>query len=314
MCRRFLTQVPFPYIVLLTAIVILLGYLLVEIDIPATWQSIGGTVILHLFFCSRIKYSADKQLLLKQYPGLYPLSVFIDSFLFSLPFALVNGYLWIVAITVSVLYSALDLSMRQGIKIRPVLPSPLFKKSSFLWHAQQRYLLPVIWILIAILIVIASIHDNYNLGIVVLVGGSLVGFLVTMMETEEGDFVQIYISAKHFIRKTLMETLHNTTLYLFPLVVGLSILFPDEWMVTLLIFPAILLLNIQLLWTKYAFYPSALLAGVIFFAGLAFQLALSITIYGIVIVPVYTAVLYFIFQKNIHSIISIDKMNANSEI
>ena len=311
MCKRFLTQVPFPYVILLSTIAILSGYVLLKIDIPATWQSITGTVIIQFFFCSRINYNGDKRLFLKQYPGLYPLSVFIDCFLLSLPFALVNGYLWVTAVIVSFFYSLLDLSAQHSIKFRPILPSPFFIKSSYLWHAQQRYLLPTLWLLIAIIIGIAYLHDNYNLGMVALAGGSLPGFLATIMETEEADFVRIYISTKHFVARTLLETLYNTSLYLSPLVVTLSILFPAEWMVTLLFFPAILLLNVQLLWTKYAFYPSALLAGVIFFCGLLFQLALGITLYGLVIVPVYTVVLYLIFLKNIRSTISLDKTSIN---
>lgn len=307
MCKRFITQVPFLYVFLLSAITILLGYILLKIDIPATWQSIAGTTIIQLFFCSRINYTSDKRLFLKQYPRLYPLSLFMDSFLLSLPFVLVNRFLWITAVIVSFFYSVLTLSAKHNIKIRPVLPSPLFMKSSYLWHAQQRYLLPTIWLLIVIFIVIAHLHDNYNLGIVVLAGGSLIGFLATIMETEETDFIRMYINTKHFANRTLLETLYNTTLYLLPLVVMLFILFPAEWMVTLVFFPAILLLNVQLLWTKYAFYPSALLAGVIFFCGLVFQLALSITLYGIVIVPLYTVALYFIFLRNIRSIISIDE-------
>lgn len=311
-CKRFLTQVPFPYVFLLSAIAILLGYVLLKVDIPVTWQSIVGAIIIQLFFCSRIHYRMDKRLFLKQYPKLYPLSVFMDCFLLSLPFALVNGYLWVTAVMISFAYSALDLPARHAIKIRPVLPSPLFMKSSYLWHAQQRYLLPVIWVLIVISIVMAYLHDNYNLGIVILAGGSLVGFLATIMETEEIDFIRMYINTKHFTKRTLLETLYNTILYLFPLVVMLFILFPVERMVTLLFFPAILLLNVQLLWTKYAFYPSALLSGVIFFSGLLFQLVLSITLYGLVIIPVYTVVLYFIFLKNIRSIISVDETGINA--
>lgn len=307
MCKRFLTQVPFPYVLLLSAITILLGYVLLKIDIPATWQSITGVVIIQLFFCSRINYRVDKRLFLRQYPGLYPLSIFIDSFLLSLPFILVNIYLWITAVIVSFFYTVFDLSARHSIKIRPILPSPFFMKSSYLWHAQQRYLLPIIWFLIAIFIVIAYLHDNYNLGIVVLMAGSLIGFLATIMETEGADFVRMYISTKHFVTRTLSETLYNTSLYLFPWVVMLFILFPTEWMITLFFFPAFLLLNVQLLWTKYAFYPSALLAGVIFFCGLLFQMALCITLYGIVIVPVYTVVLYLILKKSIRSILSIDE-------
>ena len=311
MCKRFLTQVPLPYVVLLSAIAIVLGYVLLKVDIPVTWQSIVGAIIIQFFFCSRINYTSDKRLFLKQYPKLYPLSVFMDCFLLALPFALVNGYLWVTAVMVSFAYAALDLPARHAIKIRLVLPSPFFMKSSYLWHARQRYLLPVIWVLIAISIVMAYLHDNYNLGIVAMAGGSLIGFLSTIIETEETDFVRIYISTQHFVKRTLSETLYNTSLYLLPLVVALCVLFPAKWMVTLLFLPAILLLNVQLLWTKYAFYPSALLAGVIYFCGLMFQLALSITLYGLVIVPVYTVVLYFIFLKNIRSIISADKTSMD---
>ncbi|WP_298647794.1 hypothetical protein [uncultured Proteiniphilum sp.] len=305
MCKRFLIQVPFPYAFLLSAMALLLGYVLLKIDIPVTWQSIAGAIVIQFFLCSRINYRADKRLFLRQYRDLYPLSVFIDSFFLSLPFVLVNGYLWMTAVIVAFLYSALDLSARRSVKLRPVLPSPFFMKSSYLWHAQQRYILPVIWILIALFIVIAYIHDNYNLGIVVLGGGTFIGFLATIMETEEADFVQMYINTKHFITRTLLETLYNTALYLFPLVAALFFLFPAERMVTLLFFPAVLLINVQLLWTKYAFYPSAPLATVIFFFGLLLQGALSITLYGIIIVPVYTVILYFLFIKNIRAIISV---------
>lgn len=306
-CKRFFVQVPFPYVLLLSAMALLLGYVLLKIDIPLTWQSIAGVVIIQFFLCSRINYKADKRLFLKQYRGLYPLSVFIDSFLLSIPFILVNGYLWMTAVIVAFLYSALDLSARRSVKLRLVLPSPFFMKSSYLWHAQQRYMLPVIWILIVLIIVIAYLNDNYNLGIVVLGGGAFIGFLATILKTEDADFVRMYVSTRHFVTRTLVETLYNTALYLFPLVAALFFLFPAERRITLLFFPAVLLINVQLLWTKYAFYPSSLLAAVIFFFGLLLQGALSITLYGIVIVPVYTVVLYFLFLKNIRTIISVNE-------
>lgn len=231
-CRRFFVQVPFPYVLLLSVMALLLGYVLLKMDISVTRQSIIGVVIIQFFLCSRINYNVDKRLFLKQYRGLYPLSVFIDSFLLSIPFVLVNGYLWMTAVIVAFLYSVLDLSAQRSVKFRPVLPSPFFMKSSYLWHAQQRYLLPVIWILIILIIVIAYLHDNYNLGIVVLGGGAFIGFLATILETEEADFVRMYLSPRHFVMRTLVETLYNTALYLFPLVVALFFLFPAEWRIT----------------------------------------------------------------------------------
>lgn len=298
---------PFPYIFFLSAMALLLGYALLNIDIPVTWQSIVGAVIIQFFICSRINYRVDKRLFLRQYRGSYPLSVFIDSFLFSIPLALVNRYVWGVAVIVAFLYSVLDLSARRSVKTRPVFPSPFFMKSSYLWHARQRYALPVIWILIVLFIFIARLHDNYNLGIVVLAGGAFIGFLATIMETEDAYFVRMYVSIKYFTARTLVETLYNTSLYLFPLVAVLFFLFPAEWRITLLLFPVVLLINVQLLWTKYAFYPSSLLAAVIFFFGLLLQGTLSITLYGIIIVPIYTAGLYFLFLKNIRVIILIDE-------
>lgn len=305
--RRFLIQVPFPYVLLLSAMALLLGYVLLKIDIPVTWQSIAGVAIIQFFICSRINYRVDKRLFLRQYRGVCLLSVFIDSFLSSIPFVLVNGYLWMTGVIVAFFYSALDLFTRRSVKTRPVFPSPFFMKSSYLWHARQRYALPVIWILIVLFIFIARLHDNYNLGIVVLAGGAFFGFLATIMETEDANFVRMYVSIKHFTARTLVETLYNTALYLFPLVAALFFLFPAEWRITLLLFPVVLLINVQLLWTKYAFYPSSLPAAVIFFFGLLLQGTLSITLYGIIIVPVYTAGLYFLFLKNISTIISVNE-------
>lgn len=303
--KRFLIQVPFPYVLLLLAMALLLGYVLLKMDIPLSWQSVAGAATIQFFLCNQINYKQDKRLLLKQYRGLYPLSFFIDSFLLTIPFVLVNGYLWLTALIVASIYTVFDLSARRSVKFRPVLPSPFFMKSSYLWHARQRYMLPVIWILIFLVIVIAYFQDNYNLGIVVLGGGALVGFLAVILETEDAGFVRNYISTRYFVTRTLVETLYNTALYLFPLVVALFILFPAERWITLLFFPSVLLVNVQLLWTKYAFYPSSMLAAVIFFFGLLLQGALVITLYGIVVVPVYTVVLFFLFKNNIHAIISV---------
>lgn len=60
--------------------------------------------------------------------------------------------------------------------------------------------------MIAICIVISRVHDNFNLGIVALGVGTLVASFVIIMETENIDFVHIYVDAKRFIVRTLTET------------------------------------------------------------------------------------------------------------
>ena len=97
--------------------------------------------------------------------------------------------------------------------------------------------------------------------------GTLVASFVTIMETENSDFVHIYVDAKRFIVRTLAETLFNTGIYLFPLIVALLVFFPEKWMITLLAFPVVVLVNTQLLWTKYSFYPSYSVAVVFFSLG-----------------------------------------------
>lgn len=307
--KRSMKQVPIVYVLLLLFLSALGVYVLVKLAVPVTWQSMAGAGIIQLFICTRLKYPSDKLLFLKQYPGMYQLSLFMDSFVFTFLFAFVHLYFWMVAVAVALLFSVFYPSLRHNITIRPVLPSPFFLKSGYLWHARQRYLLPAAWIMIALCIVISRVHDNFNLGMAALGVGTLVASFVTIMETENSDFVHIYVDAKRFIVRTLAETLFNTGIYLFPLIVALLVFFPEKWMITLLAFPVVVLVNTQLLWTKYSFYPSYSVAAVVFFFGMLMQGALSTTLYGLVVVPLYTVGLFFFFKKNIHSLLSTNERN-----
>lgn len=84
-----------------------------------------------------------------------------------------------------------------------------------------------------------------------------------------------------------------------PLVAVMIVLFPTKWPISLAIFLALTIIAIMLSIIKYAFYPSLTLATVVFVIGLFITSALAVSIYGIALIPIYFAVIYYQFSKNL---------------
>ncbi|WP_122969566.1 hypothetical protein [Proteiniphilum sp. X52] len=74
-------------------------------------------------------------------------------------------------------------------------------------------------------------------------------------------------------------------------------LFPSEWPAIALSFLSILLVSLNVLWIKYIFYPSMVLASLFFFVGIAVQAALAISQYGLALIPLYHLGLYHFFKR-----------------
>jgi hypothetical protein len=303
--KRSLREIPVVYIILLAAIIFVVTYLLLKIDVAVTYKSLSITGIIQLILCQQIRQDIDKQMLLKQYPCLFRYYQLIDYFFIACFFLFVGVAFWFVALAVSFLYTLIGGWLSGSVsKMRIVLPSPFFVKSSYLWHSRHRYLLPVMWAVIVVLVIIAYVTDNYNLGIVATGVGSFVAFLFTIMQYEKIDFLRMYDDVSRFMLQTFRETVFNTAIFILLPTLCLLCFFPEEWHITVMVVVAIFLLNIHLLWIKYLFYPSDVLGGVMFVMGIVLQWAMVVSIYGLIALPVYYYLLYRQCKKNIHRILS----------
>lgn len=309
--QRSVREIPFVYLVLLSVLALSTGWLLLRAEIPVTWKSLSVVATLQLFICTRLKYRSDKKEFLNQYPKLYVVSLFLDTLFTTLPFFLVDFYFGFVAVTVAVLYIIFSAHTNNRIRVKPlVIPSILFPKSAYLWHSQFRVFLPAVWLFIVVISSIAYIHENFNLAIVVFNGGFFVSIIAVILQKEESDFIRIYLNSTHFRRQTTQETLISATIFVLPLTVLLLLLFPLEWGVIIVSFLSILLISVNLLWVKYIFYPSIVLASLFFFVGIAVQSALAISQYGLALIPFYHLGIYhFLRKRTNHYFIENERIN-----
>ena len=296
--KRTVREISPVHLILLSIFALAAGWALLKADIPVTWRSLSVAAMLQLLVCTRLKYPDNKKELLNQYPELYPASLLTDTLLTTLPFLWVHAYFWLIAIAVAVLYVIFTVRKNEGIQVkRLTIPSPFFPQSAYLWHSQFRVFLPALWFFIVAIAVIASVHENFNLAVVMYSGGISVSVLAIILQKEEQDFIYIYLNSAHFRKRITQETLISATTLALPLAVLLLILFPAEWRIIALIFACILLINIHLLWIKYIFYPSELLAALFFFAGTAVQATLAFSYYGLAMIPFYYLGLYYFLKR-----------------
>jgi hypothetical protein len=301
---RVIRQVPLFYSVLLLFSAIACSIVLLKIEVPVTWVSLLAVACTHIYLCSQIQYRQGKKWLLKQYTYLLFCSYAVDFLLIAIPFFLLNPFLGIGACTTGVLCAVCRSLSAPRSKTSIVIPSPFFVKSAFLWHSQMRYLFPCTWIFIAALIIIGYVNENPNLAFVAFGGGVFLACLSAIFQSEKSDFIQIYVSEQRFIKQTLIETILNSILFMLPLMIIMLFLFSEKWLITLLAGITVLLLNINMLWIKYAFYPSMQLAFVLFLTSLVLLGALASTLHGLILVPVYYAFVFHFYKKNIRKIIA----------
>ncbi len=299
--KRSVREIPPVHLILLSIFALSTSWFLLKADIPVTGKSLSVAAMLQLLVCTRLKYPANKKELLNQYPKLYPASLLTDTLLTTLPFLFAHILFWFVAIAVALPYTLLSVQKERKTAIKlPALPSPFFPKSAYLWHSQFRVFLPAVWLFIAAISVIARIHENFNLAIVVYNGGVFVSVITVMLQKEGSDFIGIYLNGSRFRKRTTEETLVSATIFALPPAVLLLLLFPLEWTAITLSFLCILLISLNLLWIKYIFYPSMILASLFFFVGIAVQAALTISQYGLALIPFYHLGLYHFFKKRTH--------------
>lgn len=297
--KRLTKQIPFVYLLVIALSLLGLIYLLLKMNIEATWKSVVISNAIYIILFSKIEYKPEHRLLLKQYAKAFYTSVLIDALLISIPFYFVNILSGVTTSLLALVMALLFVKNDGKPKIIPIIPSPLFVKSSFMWHSKVRYLLPIVWVTSMLFIIIARVYDNYNLAMVSLGVGGFISFASSIMQEEDVSFVQIYISKNSFIRTNLKETIYNSMIFSMPLVAVMIVLFPTKWPISLAIFLALTIIAIMLSIIKYAFYPSLTLATVVFVIGLFITSALAVSIYGIALIPIYFAVIYYQFSKNL---------------
>lgn len=298
--KRIVRSIPLMYLVVLSVFIVLVAWALITADIAVTWKSLSIVAIVQLFSCSQLRYRNNKKEFLRQFPRLYLSSLWIDVFLTTLPFLLIHPLCWMTAACLALLYMLFLIRINNEIHIKkPHISSPFFVKSSYLWHSQFRVFVPAVWLFIVVISVIARVHDNFNLAIVVFYGGAFISILAIIFQKEERDFVTIYLNARHFMRRTLEEIVMNTVIFTFPIAILLLFLFPSEWKIIGLSFLSLHFISVNMLWIKYIFYPSLLLAGLFFFVGIAIQAACVFSIYGIALIPFYYYALYFFCRKRV---------------
>ena len=306
--KRLTKQIPFVYLLIIVSSLLGLAYFLSRLNIDATWQTVSIASAIYIILFSRIEYRTEQRLLLKQYPNAFFTSVAIDASLISVPFYFVNIISGVITSILALVLSLIFVKYDGKPKINPVVPSPFFIKGSYMWHSKVRYLLPMVWLVSLLFIVVARVHDNYNLATVSLGVGAFISFASTIMQAEDKSFVQIYLNKKHFIKTNLKETIYNSVIFALPMVAIMIMLFPSKWYISLIMLVAIMVITVMLSITKYAFYPSLTLALVIFVIGLLAVGALAASLYGIALIPIYFAILYYQYSKNISKL-----LNENEE-
>lgn len=298
--KRIVRSIPLMYLVVLSVFIVLVVWAFITANIAVTWKSLAAVVILQLFLCSQLRYRNNKKEFLRQFPRLYLSSLWIDILLTTFPFLLIHPLCWMTAVCVALLYLFFSSRINTEIHIKkPQIPSPFFVKSAYLWHSQFRVFVPAVWLFIIIISVIARVHDNFNLAIVVFCGGAFISTLTIIFQKEERDFVIVYLNARHFLKRTLEETVANTMIYTLPITILLLFLFPSEWKIIGLSFLSLHFISVNMLWIKYIFYPSLLLGGLFFFAGMVIQAACVFSIYGIALIPFYYYALYLFCRKRL---------------
>lgn len=298
--QRIIREIPLIYLIALSVLVLSAAWALITADIAVTWKSVAAVAIVQLFLCAQLRYRNNKKEFLRQFPRLYLSSLWIDVFLTTLPFLLIHPLFWVTVVCVALLYTLFSSRINNEIQIKkPHIPSPFFVKSAYLWHSQFRVFVPAVWLFIVVILVIARVHDNFNLAIVIFCGGAFISMLTIIFQKEERDFVTIYLNVRHFMRRTLEETVTNTFIFTFPIAVLQLFLFPSEWRIIGLSFLCLQVMSVNLLWIKYIFYPSLLLAGLFFFVGIAIQAACVFSIYGIALIPFYYYALYLFCKKRV---------------
>ena len=299
--KRTVREISPVHLVLLSIFALAAGWALLKADIPVTWRSLSVAAMLQLLVCTRLKYPDNKKELLSQYPELYPAALLTDTLLTTLPFLLAHILFWFAAIAVALPYTLLSVQKKRKTAIKlPALPSPFFPKSAYLWHSQFRMFLPAVWLFIAAISVIARVHGNFNLAIVVYDAGVFISVITVMLQKEESDFIGIYLNAARFRKRTTEETLAAAAIFALPPAVLLLPLFPSEWPAIALSFLSILLVGVNVLWIKYSFYPSMVLASLFFFVGIVIQAILAISPYGLALIPFYHLGLYHFFKQRTH--------------
>ena len=302
---RIVKQIPIGYSVFLLICAMALLFALLKIEVAVTWKSLLTVSVVHVFLCSQVRYSDEKRQFLKQYKHSLLFLYVTDFLLIAISFFLLNLFFGMATFVTAVLYGLYRSLSLQKRKISVVIPSPFFVKSSFLWHANMRYLFPPVWVGMVVFTILGYVHHNPNLAFAALVVGTLAIFS-TIFQTEKVDFVQMYIDERHFMKRTFIETLCNSTLFLLPFAIAIFFLFPDNRLTTLLVFACALLVITNMLWLKYAFYPSALLAFIMLMMSLFFLGGLSIALYGygLLFIPIYFTFLFGYCKKNIRQILN----------
>ncbi|MDO5665260.1 MAG: hypothetical protein Q4G63_08400 [Bacteroidia bacterium] len=296
--QRTVREIPVLYLVLLSVFIFAALWALLKADIAVTWKSVSIVALLQLLICTRLKYRSNKKEFLNQYPQLFATCLSVDIFFTTLPFLLLHFSFWFVAVFVAMLYVLFATKTDTVIKLKkPVLPSPFFPKSAYLWHSQFRVFLPAVWLFMVAIIIVAHIHDNFNLAMVVYCGGVLISLSAVILQKEESDFIHIYLNSKYLIRKTTTETIICTAILSLPIAALLLLLFPPQWWIILLSTASILLISLTLLWTKYIFYPSMLLVALLSVIGIFIQATLAVSVYGMVLIPFYYVGLFYFLTK-----------------
>ena len=312
--KRIPNDVPPIYLVSLFVFAVSAGWFLTKIPVLVNWKSICTVAIIHGFLCSQLDYANEKMFFLRQFSRYYSYSLLIDTLFVSTVYLLLHPWLWLTGVITSIVYVAAKSGVRRNIFLFkfPVISSPVFVKSAYLWHS-RRILLPFVWAFMVAMSIVGYAHHNFNLAIGVFSIGVFVSLLNVILQTEESDFVTIYLNASHFMKRTLTETLINTTLFALPIILLQLFLFPTEWKTVGLVFPTVISLSTNLLWMKYIFYPSSLMAAVFYFLGIAIQFALVTTIYGIILLPVYYYILFAACKKRINKMLIQNEISNNQQ-
>ncbi len=305
--RQF-KELPLFYKILISLLILILTIVSTNIKVPITKKSIALAFTIHLFIGVSIKYNQQKRDFLKQYKKLFVISYLFDYTLVAIPFYIVNVYFGIATIISTLLLLIFRKYLSDYEPHKSILPSKIFLKQSFMWHSKMRYLIPICWMFTIVIIVVAYLHQNYNLAVATYSIVSLLMFLAIIFQTEDFLFVKSYINYKHFIKESFLTTIINAVIFLLPLTILMLFLFKDNFHYTLLLFLVLMILSINMVIVKYIFYPLQQIGIYIYFVNIIILMALGIATYGLSL-PFYFIITYLYFIKNIKQIFNLNETN-----
>jgi hypothetical protein len=311
MFQRFIREIQLPYLILLSIVLLGVVYIAITAVVPFTVHNVAIGALVYIAFYKFIFRNKKQMQFLRQLRKTGIVFTAVNLLLCTVPFLFLGTAFWGLAVTIGIIILCAE-SVLLKYKIRSnftiVLPS-VFLKHSYHWHAQSRPALPLWWMLLNVMLIIACRYENFNLAIVAFGGITIIVLLSVILQYESLFFVKQYSNVKHFVCSGLKEIFVNVTIFLIVPTLIFLVTFTVFWKIIVLAFLVCYIVAISLLWLKYLFFGTNQFVTSIFIAlFFCVQTMLVVAIYGIPVAILFQYLLY----KKFYS--STQKLLCNEDI